>query len=98
MRIGFAALRALVALLAAFPIFWAVYTLIRGPFAADPVTGKQPWYPYPFLNPQTSPNGYLSVAFYIVLIAAVILCAGYGVVWVSQRWREGRALPGEATA
>lgn len=82
--------------IAAFPIVWAVYTLVRGPFAADAVTGRQPWYPYPFLNPQTSPNGYLSVAFYIVLIAAVILCAGYGVVWVSRRWRDGRALPGDS--
>ncbi|MFF2773079.1 Pr6Pr family membrane protein [Streptomyces bacillaris] len=84
--------------IAAFPIVWAVYTLLRGPFAADPVTGTRPWYPYPFLNPQTSPNGYLSVAFYVLLIAAVILCAGYGVVWVSRRWREGRALPGDSAA
>ncbi|MEY9852483.1 hypothetical protein ABH923_002161 [Leifsonia sp. EB41] len=82
--------------IAAFPIVWAGYTLLRGPFAADPVTGKQPWYPYPFLNPQTSPNGYLSVAFYVVLIASVILCAGYGVVWVSRRWRAGRTLPGDS--
>lgn len=82
--------------IAAFPIVWAVYTLIRAPFAADPNTGRQPWYPYPFLNPATSPNGYLSVAFYIVLIAAVILCVGYGVVWVSRRWRGSRPLPVDA--
>ncbi|MGJ4845496.1 Pr6Pr family membrane protein [Leifsonia sp. Le1] len=69
-----------------FPIVWAVYTLIRAPFGADPVTGKQPWYPYPFLNPHTSLNGYLSVSFYVLLIAAVILCVGFGVVWVSRRW------------
>ncbi|GAB3583417.1 Pr6Pr family membrane protein [Leifsonia lichenia] len=79
----------------AFPIVWAVYTLIRAPFGSDPITGKQPWYPYPFLNPQTSPNGYLSVAFYVLLIAAVILCVGYGVVWVSRRWRGGRPLPAD---
>lgn len=82
--------------IAAFPIVWAVYTLLRAPIAADPNTGKQPWYPYPFLNPQTSANGYLSVAFYVVLIAAVILCVGYGVVWVSRRWRGGRPLPVDA--
>lgn len=82
-----------------FPIVWAVYTLIRAPFGADPVTGKQPWYPYPFLNPHTSPNGYLSVSFYVLLIAAVILCVGFGVVWVSRRWardaptRRGVARP-----
>jgi hypothetical protein len=86
--------------IAAFPIVWAVYTLLRAPIAADPNTGKQPWYPYPFLNPATSANGYLSVAFYIVLIAVVILCAGYGVVWVSRRWRGARPLPveGESAA
>ena len=80
--------------IAAFPIVWAVYTLVRAPFAADPVTGKQPWYPYPFLNPQTSPNGYLSVAFYVLLIAVVILVAGYGVVWISRRF----ATPGARAA
>lgn len=79
--------------IAAFPVLWALYTLLRAPFAADPVTGVQPWYPYPFLNPHTSPNGYLSVAFYVLLIAVVILCAGYGVVWVSRRWRGTRSLP-----
>ena len=76
--------------IAVFPILWAIYTLIRAPFAAEPVSGKQPWYPYPFLNPQTSPNGYLSVAFYVVLIAVVILVAGYAVVWVSRRWNVTR--------
>jgi hypothetical protein len=90
--------RRIVWAIAAFPIVWAVYTLIRAPFAADPNTGAQPWYPYPFLNPETSANGYLSVAFYIVLIAAVILCAGYGVVWVSRRWRGSRPLPADAEA
>jgi hypothetical protein len=79
--------------IAAFPIVWALYTLVRAPLAADPVTGKQPWYPYPFLNPHTSANGYLSVSFYVLLIAVVILFVGYGVVWVSRRWRGDRALP-----
>lgn len=79
-----------------FPIVWALYTLVRAPLAADPVSGRQPWYPYPFLNPHTSPNGYLSVAFYILLIAAVILCVGYGVLWVSRKWRGGRPLPADA--
>ena len=40
-------------------------------------------------QPATRPNGYLSVPFYVVLIAVVILCAGYGVVWISRRWRVG---------
>ncbi|MBK4346644.1 Pr6Pr family membrane protein [Lacisediminihabitans changchengi] len=68
-----------------FPLVWGIYTLIRGPITFDAVTGKSYWYPYPFLNPNTSPEGYLSVSFYIVLIAAVIGLVGLGVVWVSKR-------------
>jgi hypothetical protein len=68
-----------------FPLVWCVYTLIRGPVTPDAVYGKSFWYPYPFLNPNTSPEGYFSVSFYIVLIAAVIGLAGTGVVWVSNR-------------
>ncbi|MCU1477042.1 MAG: hypothetical protein JWQ64_1735 [Subtercola sp.] len=69
-----------------FPILWVIYTLIRGPLAIDGTTGK-PWYPYPFLNPSTSANGYLSVSFYVVLIALVICAIGVGVIWVSRRWQ-----------
>ncbi|HWH97707.1 MAG TPA: Pr6Pr family membrane protein [Pseudolysinimonas sp.] len=77
-----------------FPIVWAVYTMIRGPFVDDPTqavlnpnyTGG--WYPYPFLNPANSPElGYVSVAFYVVLIAAVIGGVGAAVIWVSRRNR-----------
>jgi hypothetical protein len=67
-----------------FPIVWAAYTLVRGPFAIDERTGK-PWYPYPFLNPGTAPEGYFSVAFYIVLIACVVGLVGAGAIWVSRR-------------
>jgi hypothetical protein len=68
-----------------FPIVWVVYTLVRGPFVLDMVYGNDFWYPYPFLNPSTSANGYLSVAFYVVLIAAVIGLVAAGVLWVSRR-------------
>ncbi|UFS59739.1 Pr6Pr family membrane protein [Subtercola endophyticus] len=67
-----------------FPIAWVIYTLIRGPLAIDGTTGK-PWYPYPFLNPTLSANGYFSVAFYVLLIALVICAIGVGVIWVSRR-------------
>ncbi|GGF17117.1 Pr6Pr family membrane protein [Subtercola lobariae] len=67
-----------------FPIVWVIYTLIRGPLAIDASTGK-PWYPYPFLNPAASANGYVSVSFYVVLIALVISALGVGVIWVSRR-------------
>jgi len=72
--------------IAAFPLVWAVYTLVRGELVADPRRGGG-WYPYPFLNPDLSANGYLSVAFYVVLITLVILSVGAGVLWVSRRGR-----------
>lgn len=60
-----------------FPVLWAAYTLIRGPIVG--------WYPYPFLNPDNSENGYLSVAFYVVLIAAVMVGVGAAAIWVTRR-------------
>lgn len=76
-----------------FPIVWAVYTMIRGPFVIDPTrsalnpdyTGT--WYPYPFLDPANSELGYISVGFYVVLIAAVIGGVGAAVIWVSRHGR-----------
>ena len=76
-----------------FPIAWAVYTKIRGPFVDDPTLATlNPdyaggWYPYPFLNPANSELGYVSVAFYVVLIAAVIGGVGAAIIWVSRRGR-----------
>lgn len=68
-----------------FPIIWAAYTLIRGPFIPNELTGESYWYPYPFLNPNISPNGYLSVSFYVILIAVIIgLVAALG-VYISRR-------------
>jgi len=76
-----------------FPIVWALYTMVRGPFVLDPssqvlvpdyVIG---WYPYPFLNPITAQLGYISVGFYVVLIAAVIGGVGAAIIWVSRRGR-----------
>ncbi len=67
----------------AFPILWAGYTLARGVRVLDPRTDN-PWYPYPFLDPNTSPNGYYSVVFYVVLIAMVIGVVGSGLLWISR--------------
>ncbi|HEV7742133.1 MAG TPA: Pr6Pr family membrane protein [Pseudolysinimonas sp.] len=69
----------------AFPLAWGVYTLIRGPLVVDAVFGTGYWYPYPFLNPHIAPEGYLSVAFYLVLIAGLIGGVGALVIWVSRR-------------
>ena len=76
----------------AFPLVWVVYTLVRGPITPDEMQEKAFWYPYPFLNPNLSPNGYLSVSFYVVLIAVVIGLTAAGVVWVSRR-RRGELTP-----
>jgi hypothetical protein len=78
-----------------FPLVWAVYTMIRGPLAYNDVAQKRTWYPYPFLDPSTSAEGYVSVAFYVVLIAAVICGVGAAVIWVSRR-RERWPLPARA--
>ncbi len=66
-----------------FPLVWALYTLVRGPLTYDPLRDG-PYYPYPFLDPTNSPNGYLSVAFYVILIAAVIGLVGAGIIRISR--------------
>jgi hypothetical protein len=68
-----------------YPIVWVAYTLIRGPFVFDQVKDVQGWYPYPFLNPAISANGYASVSFYVILIAAFFGLVSAGVIWVSRR-------------
>lgn len=73
----------------AFPIVWVLYTMIRGEFTTNPVTGAGYWYPYPFLNPN-SPDlvpltGYPGVALYVLGIAAAILAVGSFVVWWGRR-------------
>jgi len=70
----------------AFPIVWVIYTMLRGPLANDPVRKHDYWYPYPFLDPNNSQEGYATVAFYIILIAAVIGLVAAGVIWISRRW------------
>lgn len=83
-RLGFST----VGIIVIYPIVWAAYTMIRGPFVADELTGAASWYPYPFLNPDTSENGYLSVTFYVLLIAVVIAAAGTGVIAISRARRR----------
>ncbi|MFB7843741.1 Pr6Pr family membrane protein [Microbacterium sp. NPDC056052] len=80
-RLGWGAL----GIVAAFPLVWAVYTLIRANLVISPRTGETGWYPYPFLDPGLVPGGYLGVAGYIVGIAVAILAVGAGVIWVSRK-------------
>ncbi|MFF3026332.1 Pr6Pr family membrane protein [Microbacterium sp. NPDC057944] len=70
---------------AIFPIAWAVYTLIRANFITAPMDGNPWWYPYPFLNPNIQPGGYVTVALYIVGIAVAIIGVAAFVVWVGRR-------------
>lgn len=72
-------------IIVSFPLVWGIYTLVRGPFVVDQVYGNDFWYPYPFMNPNIAPEGYLSVAFYLVLIAGLIGGVGALVIWVSRR-------------
>ena len=80
------------AVVVVYPIAWVVYTLLRGPLVASPLTGQSHWYPYPFLdpnNPALVPPGYAGVLVYVVAIAAAIIAAGLLVVAVGRtraRW------------
>lgn len=69
---------------AAFPIIWAVYTLIRANFIIGPAHGNPWWYPYPFLDPHLQ-GGYLGVVGYIIGIAAAIIGVAALVVWMGRR-------------
>jgi len=68
----------------AFPIVWAVYTLIRANFIIGPAHGNPWWYPYPFLDPHLQ-GGYPGVVAYIVGIAAAIIAVAALVIWVGRR-------------
>ena len=78
---------------AAFPLAWAVYTMIRANFVIAPATGAEYWYPYPFLNPHFIPGGYLGVAAYIVGIAIAIIGVACFVVWVGRRRAASDPVP-----
>lgn len=73
-----------------FPLAWGAYTLLRGPFITDPFTATPYWYPYPFLNPNTS--SWTSVGLYIAAIAAAIIVIALVVVGIG-RLRGARRRP-----
>ncbi|MEX5296290.1 Pr6Pr family membrane protein [Kocuria sp. CPCC 205268] len=72
----------------AYPVLWAVYTLVRAPFVLDEGTGNPWWYPYPFLDPHESAGGYGSVAVWIAVLAAAITATASVLVGIS-RWAPG---------
>src|SRR5690606_25910595 len=69
---------------AAFPIVWAVYTLLRANFITSPITGKLWWYPYPFLDPDLQ-GGYGGVIVYSIGIDVAIIGVAALVIWVGRR-------------
>lgn len=69
----------------AFPIVWAVYTLIRANFITSALSGSPWWYPYPFLDPNLEGASYLTVTGYIIGIAVAIIAVAMFVVWVGRR-------------
>lgn len=69
----------------AYPLLWLAYTLIRGPFTPNQVTGGSSWYPYPFLDPDVQAGGYGGVALMCVAIAAAFVGVGCGLVAVARR-------------
>jgi len=70
-----------------FPLVWIAYTLIRGPYIHNELTGQPYWYPYPFLNPNLPGASYWTVAGYSVAIAMAMAVVGLGVILVSRRMR-----------
>ncbi len=74
----------------AFPIVWAVYTLIRANFIISPANGNAWWYPYPILDPHRQ-GGYGGVVVYIIGIAVAIIGVAALVIWVGRR-RGARSL------
>ncbi len=74
-----------------FPIVWVIYTMIRGEQITSPTTGQPWWYPYPFLNPYTVPNGYLGVAGYVVGISITVIAVASLAIWWSRRRADAEA-------
>ncbi len=56
-----------------FPLFFVVYTLIRGPFVH--------WYPYFFLNPGRV-GGYLGVSKYVIFILVGSYLLSLALIWI----------------
>jgi hypothetical protein len=73
------------------PVAWVVVTLLRGPVTGDQATGSGTYYPYPFLDPAASPDGYASVAGYVVGLT-VVLCGIVAALVATSRLPT----PGEA--
>lgn len=68
----------------AYPIVWVVVTLLRGPTAYDPDLGTNYWYPYPFLNPVTAADGWVTVGTYVAVLTVFVSLLATGVIATSR--------------
>ncbi len=75
-------------IVAAFPVAWLAYTLVRGPLTLDQATGAGSWYPYPFLDPAHHDAGYWGVASMCLLVAGIVLVGAAGLVALARAARR----------
>lgn len=74
--------------IAVYPILWLGYTMVRGAVTPAPDGSDPRWYPYPFLDPD-GPAGWTGVLIYVVVMLAVLIGLGAGVVAIG-RYRARR--------
>lgn len=82
-------------ILAAYPIVWIIYTMIRGELVPNPDGSAEYWYPYPFLNPHGE-AGWTGAFTYIAVLTAALVGIGALVIWIG-RFRERRAAARESS-
>ncbi|WP_137845936.1 Pr6Pr family membrane protein [Microbacterium sp. 2FI] len=75
--------------IAAYPLTWAAYTMIRGELVPNPDGSNPWWYPYPFLDPHGD-GGYASAFTYLAAMTAGFLAIGAIIIAIG-RFRERRA-------
>lgn len=70
--------------IAAYPILWLAYTMVRGAVTPAPDESSETWYPYPFLDPSGS-AGWTGVMAYVAVMLAVLIGLGAGVIAIGRR-------------
>jgi hypothetical protein len=70
-----------VGVVAAAPVVWLVVTLARGPFTGDQASDAVHYYPYGFLDPDTSRYGYGSVAGYVLALLVFLTVTTLALSW-----------------
>ena len=78
--------------IAAYPIVWLGYTMVRGGVTPTPDGSAPTWYPYPFLDPNR-PAGWPGVLTYVVVMLAVLIAIGAGLIAIGRRRARGSVAP-----